>query len=51
MVRNRASTAAALAAIDGIGEARVRRYGAAFLQVLTDAVPLLAVNSTRAICT
>ena len=43
MVRNRASTAAALAAIDGIGEARVRRYAAGLL-------PLLAVPAVVAIC-
>ena len=42
MVRSRAQSAGALAAIDGVGEARVRRYGDAFLALLRDGVPRLA---------
>ncbi len=34
MVRQRVATAAALAEIDGVGAARVAKYGAPFLDVL-----------------
>jgi superfamily II DNA helicase RecQ len=36
MIRAGVRSRAELAAIDGVGEARVAKYGAAFLEVLTD---------------
>ena len=45
MVRSRVQGADALGAIDGVGEARVRRYGDAFLGLLRDGVPQLAPAS------
>jgi superfamily II DNA helicase RecQ len=36
MVRRRVATAAELASIDGIGDARMQRYGEAFLEALRD---------------
>ena len=41
MVRQRVTTAAGLAAIDGIGEARLTRYGPVFLEILKEGVPRL----------
>ena len=41
MVRRRVNTLADLGRIDGIGEARLSRYGAAFLDVLCAGVPRL----------
>ncbi len=41
MVRRRITTPQALAAIEGIGEARLSRYGPAFLEILVAGVPLL----------
>ena len=41
MVRKRVTTAEALAAIDGIGEARLSRYGEAALKILREGVPRL----------
>ena len=45
MVRGRVLTATALAAIDGVGEARVKRYAASFLAVLIEVVPALLVDA------
>ena len=45
MVRRRVTTAAELGAIDGLGEARLTRYGPAFLEVLRDGVPRLGPAS------
>ena len=39
MVQSRVTTAAALEKIDGVGPARVEKYGAAMLAVLTAAMP------------
>lgn len=47
MVRKRVATPAALQAIDGIGEARMSRYGGAFLDVLREGVPRLSVPTTE----
>ncbi len=41
MVRGRVDNAADLAAIEGVGEGRIKRYGASFLAVLTEGVPRL----------
>lgn len=41
MVRRRVTSLKDLAAIDGIGESRLNRYGEAFLEVLCDGVPRL----------
>lgn len=51
MVQGRVTTATALAAIEGVGEARVRRYAAVFLPLLQAGVPALpvaAVSTTAA---
>ena len=49
MVRGRVVTAAALGAIEGVGEARMRRYADSFLPVLGEGVPkLLAKAATPA---
>lgn len=42
MVTQRVHTPAAMAAIEGVGEARVKKYGDAILQVLKQEVPGLA---------
>jgi len=42
MVQQRMTTAAALQAIDGIGEGRIARYGETFLALLRDGVPRLS---------
>lgn len=46
MVRKRVTTPAELGTIDGIGDARLSRYGPRFLEILRDGVPRLgaAVN-------
>lgn len=41
MVQGRITSAAGLAAIDGVGQGRITRYGAAFLALLQDGVPRL----------
>lgn len=41
MVLGRVTSAAGLAAIDGVGQGRITRYGAAFLALLQDGVPRL----------
>lgn len=43
MVRRRVDGVTALVGIDGVGDARVRRYGDAFLAVLRDLLPRLPV--------
>jgi superfamily II DNA helicase RecQ len=45
MVRKRVTTTVALAAIDGIGEARLSRYGEAVLGILREGVPRLTSPS------
>ncbi len=46
MVRKRITTAVDLGAMDGIGEARMGRYGEAFLKVLREGVPRLGASSS-----
>ena len=41
MVTGRVTTAAALEAIDGVGPARLEKYGEAFLAILKGAIPVL----------
>ena len=48
MVRQRVATAAALAAIAGVGEARLARYGPAFVDLLAEGVGRLAPPSAPA---
>lgn len=48
MVRRRVTTRAALAAIDGIGDARLERYAPAFLEVLEQGVPRLSAAAADA---
>jgi hypothetical protein len=39
MIRRRVRTAAALKEIPGVGDARVEKYGAAFLAILSESGP------------
>ncbi|MBX3667680.1 MAG: HRDC domain-containing protein [Rhodocyclaceae bacterium] len=41
MVRQRVATVAALKSIEGVGDARLAKYGDAFLEILCEAVPRL----------
>jgi len=45
MVRRRVTTEAALREIDGVGDARVKKYGQAFLKVLQESMAGLAQSS------
>lgn len=48
MIRQRVTTPAGLAAIEGIGEARLSRYGTPFLALLREGVPRLAAAGPTA---
>ena len=46
-VRSRVKTAADLKKIDGVGEARVQKYGKIFLQLLNEILPDVVVNADK----
>jgi hypothetical protein len=48
MVRQRVTSAAALAVVAGFTESKMQRYGGAFLTVLVEGVPRLTAAAAKA---